>query len=129
LNKRDDTYDFEIVYDKFNKYTGSLLLCKALPLTENLVDFKSLEKIRNTEGEQYANLCNDELHYLNSKDIHDKIQDKMQACIYGKESNCMSLRVNYHLAIENVAEYNALIIEKQNKEIKELEKIIKNNEK
>jgi hypothetical protein len=73
-----------------------------------LVKYKTLQDIENTEGKQYADLCADELRYLNSKGVHDKIQDKMLACVYGKESSCMNLRVNYQLAIKNVVKYNEL---------------------
>ena len=40
--QREDTYDIEIIYDKRKQYAGALLLCKALPLSENLVKYKSL---------------------------------------------------------------------------------------
>lgn len=107
--QRDDTYDIEIIYGRKNEYAGALLLCKALPLTDNLVKYKSLKNIRETEGIEYAYLCNIELEYLNSKEIHSKIQDKMQACVYGKQSSCQEFRINYNLVIENVKQYNNLI--------------------
>ena len=109
---RDDKYDCENIYNPTKKYLGSLLLCKGLPLTNNLVKFKRLKEIALTEGEKYSSLCEEELNYLNSPEIHDKIQDKMQACIYGKQSQCMNLRVNYELCWKNVQEYNEML-EKQ----------------
>jgi hypothetical protein len=63
-------------------------LCKALPLTKNLGRHLPLEEIFKKEGNLYGRLCNVELNYLNSKEIHNKIQVKMQACIYGKDSPC-----------------------------------------
>jgi hypothetical protein len=112
LNRDEESCDFERIYDGFGKYAGALLLCKALPLTSNLVHYQSLKKIKESEGENYANLCSDEMEYLNSIKIHDKIQEKMQACIYGKESAYMNFRVNYNLVVKNVAKYNAMLLEK-----------------
>jgi hypothetical protein len=91
-----------------NEYSASLLLCKALPLTTNLVKHLSYEDIVKSEGDNYAYLCQNEVKYINRIDIHQKIQDKMQACIYGKESSCKEFRVDYELAIKNVKEYNEL---------------------
>jgi hypothetical protein len=51
--KRDDTYDFEKIYDTRSNYVGSLLLCKALPLTHNLFKFLPLGEILKDEGEKY----------------------------------------------------------------------------
>jgi hypothetical protein len=79
-----------------------------LPLTKNLVKYLTFHEIEKNEGSGYARMCIDELNYLNSENIHDKIQDKMQACVYGKESTCMEFRVDYPLAIKNVKEYNEL---------------------
>jgi hypothetical protein len=97
-----------MIYDNKSKYAGSLLLCKALPLTHGLAKFVSLGEILEKEGEPYFLLCQNELNYLNSSDVHDKIQSKMQACIYGQKSLCKEFRVNYELAIENVKKYNEL---------------------
>lgn len=121
---REDTYDFEIIYDGLKKYAGSLLLCKALPLTHNLIKFKSIGQIIREEGQQYGFLCNDELKYLNSKLIHDKIQNKMKSCIYNKDSSCKEFRINYALAIKNVAEYNAMLLEQEKKKNEELQKAL-----
>jgi hypothetical protein len=102
-----------------NQYIGSLLLCKALPLTSNLVKALSFKQITETDGLLYSKLCEKEVNYLNSKDIHDKIQNKMQACIYGKESPLKGMRINYFLAICNVAEYNAMLLAKSEEKLKE----------
>ncbi|MDR3163541.1 MAG: type III toxin-antitoxin system ToxN/AbiQ family toxin [Mycoplasmataceae bacterium] len=107
--KRQKTCDFEMIYDAFDKYAGSLLLCKALPLTSQLVKYHSLKDIARTEGQQYSKLCEAELDYLNSSDIHDVIQTKMLDCIYGKESLYKKFRVNYQLVEKNVKEYNEML--------------------
>jgi hypothetical protein len=57
------------------------------------------------------------LNYLNSKNIHAKIQNKMLSCIYGKQSNSQDFRINYDLAIRNVAEYNVMLLEKTQEEL------------
>jgi hypothetical protein len=92
---------------------GSLLLCKALPLTNNLVKFCSLKDIEDHDGARYADLCNRELQFLNSAIIHENIQTKMLSCVYGKESPYQNFRVNYNLVIKNVKEYNKML-EQQN---------------
>lgn len=121
---RDDTCDFEKIYDDLNVYRGCILLCKALPLTNNLVKFKSLADISNEEGRGYARMCFNELKYLNEV-VHDKIQDKMQKCIYNYETSCKNFRVDYQLVIKNVAEYNAMLVEQKEKEIKRLKELNK----
>jgi sporulation protein YlmC with PRC-barrel domain len=88
-------------------------LCKALPLTDNLRKHLPLDEIFRNEGERYGRLCAAELNYLNSKNIHDKIQDKMQACIYNKQSPYQNFRVDYHLVAKNVEEYNKMLDNKR----------------
>jgi hypothetical protein len=107
--KRDNTCDFENIYNNNKQYLGSLLLCKALPLTYNLVQSISFKQLNKIEGIQYSKLCETEVGYLNSKDIHDKIQTKMLNCIYGKESPYQDFRVNYDLVAKNVKEYNQML--------------------
>jgi hypothetical protein len=85
---------------------GSILLCKALPLTNNLVKQLSIKEIMNKEGMGYGRLCLDELNYLNSKGIHEKIQKKMLQCRYNHHSLYEMFRVDYDLVVKNVKEYN-----------------------
>ncbi|GHU31256.1 hypothetical protein FACS1894166_02350 [Bacilli bacterium] len=126
-----------MIYDSQGKYAGSILLCKALPLTDNLVRLLSLEKIFANEGYRYGMLCRNELDYLNSSLIHNKIQIKLQECIYGQHSSSKPLRVDYSLIIKNVAIYNAYKLEQATQKIEilksEIEDIrnssLKNNEK
>jgi hypothetical protein len=105
---RQESSDFEIIYDRNNHYVGSILLCKGLPLTTNLVKRLKISEIEANEGKKYADLCADELRYLNTTKIHEKIQTKMRDCIYGKDSPCKHFRVNYELIVKNVKKYNEL---------------------
>jgi hypothetical protein len=123
----DDTCDFQAIYRRNNYYMGSILLCKALPLTHNLVKYVIIENLMKTGKTDYAYLCVKELDYLNRSDIHSKVQDKMIACINGVDSKYKDYRVNYRLAIRNVAEYNAMKLEESNKRLESTEQIIEND--
>lgn len=114
---REECCDFEYVYNGRNQYVGSLLLCKALPLTGSMLKYLRISEIEKNEGKKYADLCADELHYLNSIEIHDTVQNKMRDCIYGKWSPYMNFRVDYHLVAKNVEEYNKMLNDKKKEEI------------
>lgn len=115
---RDNTYDVEKVYDGFGKYSGVLLLCKALPLDKVLTKNVNFRKLIKTNY-QYARLCIDELNYLNKPEIHQKVVKKMMACLENKPSKCQHLRVNYQLCARNLLPYFKLI---KSEKAKELEK-------
>lgn len=115
---RDNTYDVEKVYDGFGKYSGALLLCKALPLDKVLTKNVNFRKLIKTNY-QYARLCIDELNYLNKPEIHQKVVNKMMACLENKPSKCQHLRVNYELCAHNLLPYLKLI---KSEKAKELEK-------
>ena len=115
---RDNTYDVEKVYDGFGKYSGVLLLCKALPLDKVLTKNVNFRKLIKTNY-QYARLCIDELNYLNKPEIHQKVVKKMMACLENKPSKCQHLRVNYQLCAHNLLPYFKLI---KSEKAKELEK-------
>ena len=122
----DNTYDVEKVYDGFGKYSGALLLCKALPLDKALtknVNPRSLFKINY----QYARLVLDELDYLNQPEIHQRVVKKMIACLENKPSKCQHLRVNYELCAHNLLPYFKLIKSEKAKEL-EKEKTIEQKE-
>ena len=115
---RDDTYDFEKVYAGYAKYSGALLLCKALPLDKALtknVNPRSLFKINY----QYARLVLDELDYLNQPEVHKRVVKKMMACLENKPSGCQHLRVNYQLCAHNLLPYFKLIKSEKAKELEE----------
>jgi hypothetical protein len=109
LNKDEDSTFFKI----FTKtgYKGSLLLSKALPLTKNLFSFESLESIRKTTSEAYAALCNRQLQVINNN--VDNIIKKLKECfIYdSKDISLQKRKINYMLALKNIAEYNELLLE------------------
>jgi hypothetical protein len=84
-----------------------------------LATYLSFDKITETEGMDYTKLCVDEAKYLNSANIHDKIQDKLIKCICDEETEGRNLRVNYELAIRNVAEYNAMLLNKSEEDLKQ----------
>jgi hypothetical protein len=92
-----------------------LLLCKALPLTYNLIQAISFKRLSEIEGVQYSKLCEKEVDYLNSEGIHDRIQTKILSCIYGKQTPYQNFRVDYNLVIKNVKEYNQML-EQRNRE-------------
>lgn len=121
---REDSCDFEPIFDDSNHYLGCVLLCKALPLTNNLVRRLKIKEIERESGYRYARLCSNELNYLN-KNVHTKIQDKMQKCIYNFDSPHKHYRVNYFLASKNIAEYNAMLLTEAKKKIEWLESGIK----
>jgi hypothetical protein len=73
-----------------------------------LVKALSYKEISEKEGWRYSKLCEKEINYLNSANIHDKIQTKMIRCIYDHESDYKDFRINYSLAAKNVKEYNEL---------------------
>lgn len=115
---RDDTYDLEKVYRDIDKYSGCLLLCKALPLDKTLtkrVDISNL--FRHDYG--YASLVQKELKYLNEPEVHKRVVEKMMACLENKPSKCQHLRVNYQLCAHNLLPYFKLI---KSEKAKELEK-------
>ena len=123
---RDDTYDIEKVYAGYTKYSGALLLCKALPLDKALtknVNPRSLFKINY----QYARLVLDELDYLNQPEVHKRVVKKMMACLENKPSKCQHLRVNYQLCAHNLLPYFKLIKSEKAKEL-EKEKTIEQEE-
>lgn len=113
---RDDTYDFEKVYDSIGKYAGSLLLCKAIPLDKALtrnVNFGELAK----NNLKYVRLCLNELKYLNQPEVHQRVVKKMMACLENKPSKCQHLRVNYELCAHNLLPYFKLIKSEKTKEL------------
>ena len=117
---------FEKVYAGYAKYSGALLLCKALPLDKALtknVNPRSLFKINY----QYARLVLDELDYLNQPEVHKRVVKKMMACLENKPSGCQYLRVNYQLCAHNLLPYFKLIKSEKAKEL-EKEKIIEQEE-
>jgi hypothetical protein len=100
-----------------NKYAGSLLLCKAIPLNKTLtknVNFSELAKI----DLKYVRLCLNELKYLNQPEVHQRVIKKMIACLENKPSECQHLRVNYQLCAHNVLLYLELIKSEKAKEFK-----------
>jgi hypothetical protein len=118
---RNDTCDFERIYinnaiNDGQKYVGSVLLCKALPLSDNLILFKSLKEIERSEGLQYMIMCRKELEYLNNPLTQNNIKKKMRDCICDKESPYKSFRVDYNLVIKNVNEYNEMLLKQKNYE-------------
>ncbi len=118
---RDDTYDIEKVYDGFGKYSGALLLCKALSLDKILTKNVNFHKLIQTNY-QYARLCIDELKYLNQPEIHERVVKKMAACLGNKPSKCQHLRVNYQLCVNNIPPYLKLIKSEKTKELKKEQK-------
>ena len=123
---RDDTYDLEKVYDGFGKYSGALLLCKALPLDKVLTKKVNFNKLLQTNY-QYAQLCIDELKYLNKLEVHKRVVNKMMACLENKPSKCQHLRVNYQLCAHNLLPYFKLIKSEKAKAL-EKEKAIEQEE-
>jgi hypothetical protein len=113
-NQQDDD-NFYKIYTK-DGYKGSLLLCKALPLTKNLYKFESLSDIRNKTNPVYAALCNRQLLTINAD--YQIIIDKMNKCLHAATNNTPigNRKINFLLAAQNVAEYNAMKLkEKENK--------------
>lgn len=115
---REDKYDFEKVYDGRKNYVGSLLLCKAIPIDNELVHYISIGKILSKDF-KYGLLCRDELNYLNQPEVHKRVVKKMMACLENKPSKCQHLRVNYQLCAHNLLPYFKLI---KSERAKELEK-------
>lgn len=118
---RDECNDFERIYisngvNRSEKYVGSLLLCKALPLTPNLVIFKNLKEIERDEGSQYMVMCRKELDYLNKDEMQKNIEKKMRECIYGINVTYPNLHINFSLAAHNVKKYNELLELETNKQ-------------
>jgi len=123
---REDTYDFEKVYDGRKNYVGSLLLCKAIPIDNELVHYISIGKILSKDF-KYGLLCRDELNYLNQPEVHKRVVKKMMACLENKPSKCQHLRVNYQLCAHNLLPYFKLIKSEKAKEL-EKEKTIEQKE-
>ena len=115
---REDTCDFEKVYDGRKNYVGSLLLCKAIPIDNELVRYISIGKLL-ARNFKYGLLCRDELNYLNQPEVHQRVVKKMIACLENKPSRCQHLRVNYQLCAHNLLPYFKLI---KSEKAKELEK-------
>ena len=123
---REDTYDFEKVYDGRKNYVGLLLLCKAIPIDNELVHYISIGKILSKDF-KYGLLCRDELNYLNQPEVRKRVVKKMMACLENKPSKCQHLRVNYQLYAHNLLPYFKLIKSEKAKEL-EKEKSIEQEE-
>ena len=99
----------EKVYDvRYDKYAGSLLLCKALPLDKTLTKVVNISELFKQDY-KYAALIKSELKYLNQEEIHQKVVKKMMACLENKPSKCQYLRVNYQLCAHNLLPYFLLL--------------------
>ena len=112
---RDDTYDLEKVYAGFGKYSGSLLLCKAIPLDKSLTKSVNFNKLAKTDF-KYVRLCLNQLKYLNQEEIHQRVVKKMMGCLENRPSKCQHLRVNYQLCAHNLLPYFKLIKSEKTKE-------------